>query len=100
MAAINSKVVRRSNALASLIYGADFSYNEAMLVPSRRAALLLAGGSILGMTALAIGPLRRLIAKRLPQPGEGPSLSERENGFLNSSSRPTTQRTLPRTSGF
>ena len=82
MAAINSKVVRRSNALASLIYGADFSYNEAMLMPSRRAALLLAGGSVLGMAALAIGPLRRLIATRLPQPGEGPSSSERENGFF------------------
>ncbi|MEC8633859.1 MAG: saccharopine dehydrogenase NADP-binding domain-containing protein [Pseudomonadota bacterium] len=82
MAAINSKVVRRSNALASLIYGADFSYNEAILMPSRRAALLLAGGSMLGMAALAIGPLRRLIATRLPQPGEGPSLSERENGFF------------------
>jgi short subunit dehydrogenase-like uncharacterized protein len=53
-----------------------------MLVPTRRAALLLAGGSMLGMTALAIGPLRRLIATRLPQPGEGPSLSERENGFF------------------
>jgi short subunit dehydrogenase-like uncharacterized protein len=26
--------------------------------------------------------LRRLIAKRLPQPGDGPSLSERENGFF------------------
>ncbi len=82
MAAINSKVVRRSNALASLIYGADFSYNEAMLMPSRSAALLLAGGSIIGMAALAIGPLRRLIASRLPQPGDGPSLSERENGFF------------------
>ena len=82
MAAINSKVVRRSNALASLIYGADFSYNEAILMPSRHAALLLAGGSMLGMAALAIGPLRRLIATRLPQPGEGPSLSERENGFF------------------
>ena len=82
MAAINSKVVRRSNALASLVYGADFSYNEAMLMPSRRSALLLAGGTVLGMTAFAIGPLRRLIAKRLPQPGEGPTLSERENGFF------------------
>ena len=82
MAAINSKVVRRSNALASLMYGADFSYDEAMLMPNRRAALLLAGGSIVGMAALAIGPLRRLIAKRLPQPGEGPTLSERENGFF------------------
>ena len=36
----------------------------------------------LSLAALAIGPLRRLIATRLPQPGEGPSLSERENGFF------------------
>lgn len=82
MAAINSKVVRRSNALASLVYGADFSYDESMLVENRRSGLLLAGGMSLGMIALAIGPLRRLISKRLPQPGDGPSLSERENGFF------------------
>ena len=82
MAAINGKVVRRSNALASLVYGADFVYDESMLVESRRSGLLLAGGLSLGMIALAIGPLRKLIAKRLPQPGDGPSLSERENGFF------------------
>ena len=82
MAAINSKVVRRSNALASLLYGADFSYNESMLTSNRRAALLLAGGTAVGTAAFAIGPLRRLIAKRLPQPGEGPTLSERESGFF------------------
>lgn len=82
MAAINGKVVRRSNALASLVYGADFSYDEAMLVENRRSGLLLTGGMSLGMVAMAIGPLRRLIAKRLPQPGDGPTLSERENGFF------------------
>jgi short subunit dehydrogenase-like uncharacterized protein len=82
MAAINSKVVRRSNALGSLLYGADFSYNEAMLMPSRRAGLLLSGGMALGMAVLTIGPLRQLIAKRLPKPGEGPNLDERESGFF------------------
>jgi short subunit dehydrogenase-like uncharacterized protein len=82
MAAINSKVVRRSNALASLVYGADFSYDESLLVDNRRSGLLMAGGMSIGMTALAIPPLRRLISKRLPQPGEGPSVSERENGFF------------------
>lgn len=82
MAAVNSKVVRRSNALASLIYGADFAYDEAMLTTNRRSALLLAGGMGAGMLAFAIGPLRRMIAKKLPQPGEGPSPSERENGFF------------------
>ena len=40
MAAINGKVVRRSNALASLVYGADFSYDESMLVENRRSGLL------------------------------------------------------------
>ena len=82
MAAINSKVVRRSNALSSLAYGANFSYDEALLVDNRRSGLLLSGATTLGMAAMAIGPLRRLIAKRLPQPGDGPSLSERENGFF------------------
>ena len=82
MAAVNSKVVRRSNALASLIYGTDFSYNEAMLMPSRRASLLLSGGMALGTAALAIKPLRRVIAWRLPKPGEGPSFEKRENGFF------------------
>ena len=82
MAAINSKVVRRSNALASLVYGADFSYDESLLVDNRRSGLLMAGGMSIGMTALAIPPLRRLISKRLPQPGEGPSVSEREDGFF------------------
>jgi len=82
MAAINGKVVRRSNALASLVYGADFSYDESILVENRRSGLLLSGGMSLGMIALAIGPLRRLISNRLPQPGDGPSLSERENGFF------------------
>ena len=82
MAAINSKVVRRSNALASLVYGADFSYDESLLVDNRRSGLLMAGGMSIGMAALAIPPLRRPISKRLPQPGEGPSVSERENGFF------------------
>jgi len=82
MAAINSKVVRRSNALASLVYGADFSYDESLLVDNRRSGLLMAVGMSIGMAALAIPPLRRLISKRLPQPGEGPSVSERENGFF------------------
>ena len=74
--------MRRSNALSSLAYGANFSYDEALLVDNRRSGLLLSGATTLGMAAMAIGPLRRLIAKRLPQPGDGPSLSERENGFF------------------
>jgi short subunit dehydrogenase-like uncharacterized protein len=57
MAAINSKVVRRSNALASLVYGADFSYDESLLVDNRRSGLLMAGGMSIGMAALAIPPL-------------------------------------------
>ena len=85
MAAINGKVVRRSNALASLVYGADFSHDESMLVENRGSGLLLSGSMSLGMIALAIGPLRRLISKRLPQPGDGPSLQSVRMAFSNSS---------------
>lgn len=82
MASINSKVVRRSNALAQLPYGADFRYDEAQLCKSRAQALLTAGGLGLGMAAAAIGPTRQLLKKALPDPGEGPDEKLRESGFF------------------
>ena len=35
------------------------------------------------MGAMAIGPLRRLIAPRLPAPGEGPTTEERKAGYFD-----------------
>lgn len=87
MGAVNTKVVRRSNALLDYAYGRDFRYDEAILCgqgPGGYAKATAAGlGSALGMGAMAIGPLRRLVANRLPQPGEGPSRARREAGYFD-----------------
>jgi short subunit dehydrogenase-like uncharacterized protein len=87
MAGINTKVVRRSNALLDFAYGRDFQYDEAMLmgrgpVGAAKAAATSAGSAAM-MGAMAIGPLRRLAKDRVPQPGDGPTKSEREAGFFN-----------------
>ena len=84
MAAINGKVVRRSNALASLVYGADFSYDESMLVENRR-SLIAIRRHVTRMIALAI--LRRLIPAYLSLAMA--LLSQSENGLSNLCTRIT-----------
>ena len=85
MAGINTRVVRRSNALLDDAYGADFRYEEFMLVGDglrgRAQAWGLTAGTGAGMGALAIGPLRRLAQRWLPEPGEGPSPEDQRRGF-------------------
>ncbi|HIL01200.1 MAG TPA: saccharopine dehydrogenase [Myxococcales bacterium] len=87
MAGINTKVVRRSNALMGYAYGRDFRYDEAMLMgpgPGGLAkAVATSAGSAAMMGAMAWGPLRRAAAGRLPQPGEGPSRAKREAGYFD-----------------
>ena len=80
MAAINTRVVRRSNALMGFPYGSDFAYDEAILAPagqgplkSKLSALAMTGGT----AALAVTPLRRLAKRFLPAPGEGPRAAHR-----------------------
>jgi short subunit dehydrogenase-like uncharacterized protein len=86
MAGIDTKIVRRSNALLGYAYGRSFRYDEAMLMGGGPLGLVKAlattAGSLSAMGALAIGPVRRAIAGRLPQPGEGPSLERREKGYF------------------
>lgn len=81
MAAVNTRVVRRSNALLGFPWGETFRYDEAQLSGSRLSATRnsLAAGA--GMVALAIGPTRKLAQRLLPAPGEGPSRKQREAGF-------------------
>ncbi|MBW2287032.1 MAG: saccharopine dehydrogenase NADP-binding domain-containing protein [Deltaproteobacteria bacterium] len=87
MAALNSKVVRRSNALLDHAYGEDFRYDEATLAGSgplgaAKAAALAAGlGSVLA--GMAIRPIRRAVVRHLPQPGEGPTREQREDGWFD-----------------
>ncbi|MBD3868267.1 MAG: saccharopine dehydrogenase NADP-binding domain-containing protein [Acidobacteria bacterium] len=95
MAGINTRIVRRSAALMPDLYGPDFSYQESMLtgrgVGGALKATAVSGVMAAALGALSIGPIRRLIAPRLPQPGEGPTPEEQKNGnwemrFLGGSS--------------
>ena len=81
MAAVNTRVVRRSNALLGLPWGKDFQYEEAVLNRSRGQATAAAVGAGAGMLALGFGPARKLAQKLLPSPGDGPSRRQRENGY-------------------
>ncbi len=87
MAGINTKVVRRSNALSGYAYGKDFQYSEAVMTgpgPTgwSRAAMMTAGlGAFLFANS---NPLSRslVVSRLVPKPGEGPSRTERENGYF------------------
>lgn len=84
MAAVNTRVVRRSAALLAPAHGRGLRYRESLLtgrgaLGAARAAAISAGLA-LALTAVAAPPLRRLVASRLPQPGEGPSAERRARG--------------------
>lgn len=86
MAAINTRVVRRSNALQKYQYGEDFRYDEAMLMGNGPGgymkAAMLAGMSTMMMLSTAFTPTRNLLQKIVPKPGEGPSRQAIENGYF------------------
>ncbi len=88
MAAINTRVVRRSHALLGFPYGNDFRFSESMRMgrgfKARSLATLMGIGMTVGMTLAAIGPARRLMQRYLPSPGEGPSKEAREKGYFKS----------------
>lgn len=84
MAAINTRIVHRSNALSGAQYGKNFLYDEAMLSPTPLKAKAMAYGMGAFMVSAAITPLRKTMENLfLPKPGEGPSQEEQENGFYN-----------------
>ncbi len=87
MAGINTRVVRRSNALAGYPYGKDFQYDEAMLsgdgFGGRMKGLATAGVMGIVMMAKPGSLLKKGVDKILPEPGEGPNATERKNGFYN-----------------
>jgi len=87
MAAINTRVVRRTNALLDFPYGRDFRYSEAMMTGRGLRGWLKAALSAgtLGMFLLAASQpwIRRFVLERfLPKPGQGPSRQQREAGFF------------------
>jgi short subunit dehydrogenase-like uncharacterized protein len=86
MASYNTRVVRRSNALRGWAYGRRFRYREAMSVGGSPLSPVLAFGTKLGLGALVAGlampPVRLLLDRVLPKPGEGPSEEARNAGHF------------------
>ena len=85
MAGINTRVVRRSNALQGHAYGRRFRYREVMsaggdpLAPVKAGAI--AAGSAGSSPGMSFGPTRKLLDRVLPSPGEGPSEKTQRHGF-------------------
>jgi short subunit dehydrogenase-like uncharacterized protein len=86
MASINTRVVRRSNALQDWAYGRRFRYREAMAMGSglagRAKATALVGGVGALMGGLSLPPTRAVLDRVLPKPGEGPGAEARAKGFF------------------
>jgi short subunit dehydrogenase-like uncharacterized protein len=81
MATINTRVVRRSNALQDWAYGREFRYREVMKANPVVGAAITAGlGSL--VAGLAFPPTRKVLDRVLPKPGEGPSEKTQANGFF------------------
>lgn len=88
MAGINTRIVRRSNAIMGYLWGEDFSYTEAVLAGTGLKgwinAKLISAGLKAFVLAASIKATRALMfGLFLPKPGEGPSAEQRRNGFFN-----------------
>jgi short subunit dehydrogenase-like uncharacterized protein len=86
MSAYNTRIVRRSNALLDWAYGPGFRYSEVVGFGSGPTAPLLAAGMSMGLAGLQLGmrlgPVRGILDRVLPDPGEGPSQEAREAGHF------------------
>jgi short subunit dehydrogenase-like uncharacterized protein len=82
MASVNTRVVRRSNALLDYAWGRQLKYAEVSAMKNAAQAAIFTGGLAAFMSALMFKPTRGLVMKALPKPGEGPSEETREKGRL------------------
>jgi short subunit dehydrogenase-like uncharacterized protein len=86
MAPVNTRVVRRSNALQDWAYGRRLRYREVMAFGSGlmgRAKALGVGGGMAALTAgLAVPPSRFVLDRVLPGPGAGPKEDLVRQGFF------------------
>ena len=87
MAGINTKIVRRSNALSNYNYGKDFKYDEAVMtgkgIKGQLAGIMLSIPLIL-LAAKPGSILNKIFSFFVPQPGQGPNKKERESGYFSS----------------
>ena len=88
MAVINTRVVRRSNALLDYAYGKAFRYDEAVMAGKGIAGWAKAAAIAVTTGGLALAGSTELVRKQvlgrlLPSPGQGPNREQRENGYFN-----------------
>ena len=87
MGSVNTRVVRRSNALQGHAYGERFRYRELMLtgpgIAGAAKAASVAGALAGAFAGFATPGIRQLLDRVLPDPGEGPNEQTRERGFFN-----------------
>jgi len=87
MAAINERVVRRSNALLEYPWGREFRCSEVVTTGSgpvgATTAGLTAGGLELFTAAMSVSPIRSGLQQFVfPDPGEGPTREQAESGHF------------------
>jgi len=86
MAQVNTRVVRRSNALQDWAYGRRFRYREVMAfgsgITGRAKALGVGGGMAALAAGLALPPSRFALDRVLPGPGAGPKEELVREGFF------------------
>ena len=88
MAGVNTKIVRRSHALAGYPYGRDFRYDESVMTGRGFSGWLKGTTMVLGLGALVLiasfSPTRKLLQRFvLAKPGEGPDRELQQEGFFN-----------------
>ena len=94
MGSVNTRVVRRSNALLGYRYGRQLRYRE--LIGTGRGPVGAAkaagiGGGVGSLFAgFALPGARQLLDRVLPDPGEGPSPAAQDKGFFNIDIHTTT----------
>ena len=87
MAVVNERVIRRSNALLDYPWGREFECREIVPVGSGPVGLVgasaITAGLGLATGILAFGPTRETLRRfAFPDPGEGPTSAEIENGYF------------------
>ena len=86
MAGINTRIVRRSNALSNFSYGKEFTYDEAVMTGKGFKGRLNGIFLSIPLMFLASKPgsfFNKIFNIISPKPGQGPNKKERENGYFS-----------------
>lgn len=85
MASINTRIVRRTNAVLGFVWGKDFQYSETLVTAKGAKGYAIAMGIAAGFIAFGAVALtglgRKLLGVALPSQGEGPKVDPENPGF-------------------